>query len=340
MPKRLLFIGAGGLAHSRAACFARIAGVELAGVVSRTEASARRLAEAHHMPAYGTDLEAVAARVQPDAVSIASINAAHHQHIMWALEHDLDVFVEGPMVVSAAQAEQVATLAQARGRIVEVGFQRRYHPTIQRARDFIQNKHFGPLIYGEVEFFWHMAPPPGQPASWYLDDTQSGGMAVCHMSYGLNTLRWVLGDPQRVVAAGSSLGFPPGQVDSDTLSATLLYDSGAVGHIIASFVTPEGFPSGMMKVFCPEGGLAVQILHEVCGTFWEGNDVVEIAPVPRVEGGGAWGGDDLQAQCEAFVRALETRQGLLNPPEDSAFELRLIEGALESARTRQPVELA
>ena len=339
MPQRLLLIGAGNLARFRAACFRKISEVSLAGVVSRTEASAQRLARELDLPVCGADVDAVAAQARPDAVVITTVNCEHHRHIMWALQRDLDVFVEGPMVVNSAQAEEVVALARERGRIVEVGFQRRYHPVIQRARELVQSGQHGPLVYGEVEFVWHMAPPPGQPLPWYLDAALSGGMAVCHMSYGLNTLRWVLGNPVRVFAAGNSLAFTPEQAGTDTLAVTLMYEAGSVGHIIANFSAPDGFPSGVMKAHCLTGGFSLQIINDVAGTFWEGNDVIDVTPPAPAEGDAKWGADDLAAQCAAFAQALESRTGMLNPPEDSLFELRLIESALASAQSQQPVDL-
>ncbi len=335
MPRRLLFIGAGNLAAYRGQCFQRMPEVALAGVVSRTEASARKLAEALDIPVSGTDVAAIAEQVRPDAVVVTTVNCEHHRHIMWALERDLDVFVEGPMVVNSVQAEQVVELAQARGRIVEVGFQRRYHPVIARARDLIQGGAYGPLVYGEVEFLWHMAPPPGEPLPWYLDAAVSGGMAVCHMSYGLNTLRWVMGDPARVFAAGNSLAFTAAQAGTDMLLVTLMYEGGSVTQIAANFSAPDGFPSGVMKAHCVSGGFSLQIINDVAGTFWEGNDVMEVTPPAAEAGDAKWGADDLNAQCAAFAQALQSRTGLLNSPEDSLFELRLIESALQSVRTQE-----
>jgi predicted dehydrogenase len=339
MPKRLLLIGAGSLARYRGACFAKLPEIALAGVVSRTEASAQKLAQELDLPVAGTDVDAVAEAARPDAVVITAVNSEHYRYITWALEHDLDVFVEGPMVVSAAQAEAVVALAQARGRLVEVGFQRRYHPVIARARELVRGGAYGPLVWGEVEFLWHMAPPPGEPLPWYLDAARSGGMAVCHMSYGLNTLRFVLGDPVRVFAAGNTLAFPPEQAGLDLLAVTLMHTSGAVTQIVANFSAPTGFPSGVMKAHCLSGGFSLQIISDVAGTFWEGNDVMEVTPPALAEGDARWGADDLSAQCAAFAQALESRTGLLNPPEDSLFELRLIESALASAQSQQPVDL-
>lgn len=338
MSKRLLLIGPGALGRARAACFQRIPDVELVGVVSRTAASAERAAADLNIAAHGTDLDTVAEQARPDAAVIAVVNSEHHRAILWALEHDLDVFVEGPMVINSAQAREVVQLAAARRRIVEVGFQRRYHPLIQRARNLIHGGEIGPLIYGGLDFFWR-AQVPGEPDRWYLNEAVSGGMPVSHLSYGLNTFRWVLGNSQRVFAAQNNLVFRPEQTAVDTLSVTMMYDGGAVAHIAASYSTPEDFPTGLMTAHCAGGGLALQILHGVHGSFWQGNRREEIVPQKRPEGDSEWGEDDLCAQCRAFARALETREALLNPPQDSLLELRLIESVLESARRHQAIEV-
>jgi len=330
MDKRLLLIGPGDLGMMRARAFKQIEGVQLVAVVSRTEARAQAAAEALGVPLWGTDLDRVADTKNPDAVVIAATNDAHYGLIKWALNRNLDVFVEGPMCTNSTQAEELADLSVQTRRLVEVGFQRRYHPTIQRARQALAGGDWGPLVYGECEFFYNMRPAPGAPDPWYLSQQATGGMAVAHLAYGLNTLRYVLGDPSEVFAAGNNLLFnKPGQIKHDTILATLMYASGAVAHIIANFSAPPAFPTGMFKAHGTTGGFALQILDAPFGTFW---NLDGQADVPQIEGF-----DDLAAQCEAFAKALHGPQELLNHPLDSWRELRIIEGVIKSVELRAPV---
>lgn len=330
MDRKLMLIGPGSLGMARARCFKKIDGVQLVAVASRTEARAQAAAEELGIPLWGTDLERVADTKNPDAVVIAATNDAHYDLIKWALGRSLDVFVEGPMCTNSAQAEELMDLAIQSRQIIEVGFQRRYHPTIQRAKEALESGQFGPLIYGECEFLWNMRPPVGAPDPWYLSQQSSGGMAVSHMSYGLNTLRYVLGDPAEVFAAGNNLLYrKPGQIKNDTVVATLMYHSGAVAHIVANFSAPPGFPSGMFKAHGTTGGFAIQIIDAPSGTFWNSEEQED---VPEIEGF-----DDLAAQCEAFVRALHGPEELLNHPLDSWRELRIIEGVLKSVELRTSV---
>ena len=240
--KRLMLIGAGSLGLARAQQFAAIDGVEMVAVASRSEQSAEKVAREIGAPLAGTDVKRIADQKNPDAVVICALNQAHYGLIKWALQRELDVFVEGPMCNTSAQAEELVDLAVQYRRIIEVGFQRRYHPTIQRARQMGQDGSMGQLIYGEVEFLWDMRPHPGQHL-WYLDQAESGGMFVAHGSYGLNTLRYVLGDPSEVFAAGNNfMWHQPGMVKHDTVAATLMYESGAVAGVLASYSMPQRLP--------------------------------------------------------------------------------------------------
>lgn len=335
MDKRLMLIGPGALGTARARCFNDLSGVRLVAVASRTEERAAAAAHELSIPLWGTDLDHLADLKNPHAVVIAATNDAHYSLIKWALLRDLDVFVEGPMCTTSVQAEELMDLAIQTRRIIEVGFQRRYHPTLQRARHKLQAGDWGPLVFGELEFFYHMQPAPGAPDPWYLSQQATGGMAVAHMAYGLNTLRYVLGDPAEVFAAGNNLVYrQPGQIKHDTVAATLMYNNGAVAQIVANFSAPAGFPTGVFKAHGTSGGFALQILDAPSGTFWNQEEQEDVPPVE--------GFDDLRAQCEAFVAALrdhpgQPRQELLNTPLDSWRELRIIEGVIKSVELRVPV---
>lgn len=337
MDKRLMLIGPGELGKARGRCFNDINGVRLVAVASRTEARAEAAAHELSIPLWGTNLDHLADVKNPHAVVIAATNDAHYSLIKWALLRELDVFVEGPMCVNSVQAEEVMDLAIQKRRIVEVGFQRRYHPTIQRARQKLHEGDWGPLVFGELEFFYHMQPAPGAPDPWYLGQQATGGMAVAHMAYGLNTLRYVLGDPAEVFAAGNNLIYrQPGQIKHDTVAATLMYNNGAVAQIVANFSAPARFPTGTFKAHGTTGGFALQILEAPRGTFWNSDEEED---VPLLEGF-----DDLYAQCEAFAAALhdgstqpQPRQELLNTPLDSWRELRIIEGVIKSVELRVSV---
>jgi predicted dehydrogenase len=305
--------------------------------VARRDEAARAFALRQGIPLAGTDLDRVADQCSPDAVAIFTPNNSHATYVRWALQRGLHVFVEGPLCTHSAVAEELADLSVQTQRVLEVGFQRRYHPVIQKARQMVDSGQFGQLMHGEVEFLWQMEAPAEGPLPWYLDEEISGGMPVSHMSYGLNTLRYLLGDPVEVFAAGNNFRHRQrGQVKHDTLLATLLYHHGGVAHILGSYTRPPEFPTGDLKAFGTQGAFHLQILGAPQGDYWVEGKRESFGPLPETDDLGDQ--YDMLAQCEAFVAALHGRPaGLLNPPMDSWRELRTLEGVILSAKLLRTV---
>ncbi|MRG94102.1 Gfo/Idh/MocA family oxidoreductase [Polyangium spumosum] len=73
-----------------------------------------------------------AAALGARAVVIATPPRSHASLVLAALDAGLDVFVEKPLALSAADAEACVTRAAALGRVVMVGHLLRYHPAVER----------------------------------------------------------------------------------------------------------------------------------------------------------------------------------------------------------------
>lgn len=82
---------------------------QLTAVYSRSEARAREYAQKHGAAHAFTDVEALAACPEVDAVYVASPNALHYEHCTVLLSHGKHVICEKPL---CAQAEKVWELVQ------------------------------------------------------------------------------------------------------------------------------------------------------------------------------------------------------------------------------------
>src|SRR5277367_4649153 len=95
---RAAVIGAGRLGTLHARKYAAIAGIKLAGNV--------------------------------DLVTIASPGVTHHEIASAMLKAGIDVLLEKPMAETLAQARDLAGLASARGRILQIGHLERFNPAV------------------------------------------------------------------------------------------------------------------------------------------------------------------------------------------------------------------
>ncbi len=94
-----------------------------------------------------TDFDEMLRQHSVEAVVIASSAVTHHPLARKALLADRDVFVEKPFALSVAEAEEIAELAELRGRILMVGHLLKYHPVVRRLRTMIESGELGPLYY-------------------------------------------------------------------------------------------------------------------------------------------------------------------------------------------------
>lgn len=94
-----------------------------------------RLARRHQIPATFADHEALLAGVPLDALLVCSPNGAHAQAVRDALDLGLHVLVEKPLCLSPADADDIVARANAAGRVVQVGYMKRFDPVVARLAD-------------------------------------------------------------------------------------------------------------------------------------------------------------------------------------------------------------
>jgi predicted dehydrogenase len=70
-----------------------------------------------------------------DAVVVCSPNGTHAAVVTDALDAGLDVFVEKPLCLTVADAERIAADAARRGRVVQVGYMKRFTEAYERLAD-------------------------------------------------------------------------------------------------------------------------------------------------------------------------------------------------------------
>ena len=135
MPKpiRILVVGCGHMGTSHAKAYHALSEFEIVGVVARGESSRRQLLEAVGVeyPQFANYEEALAA-TKPDAVSINTYPDTHAAYAKLAFAAGCHVFLEKPVAVKVAEAEEVVAAAKTAGKKLVVGYILRVHPTWAR----------------------------------------------------------------------------------------------------------------------------------------------------------------------------------------------------------------
>ena len=136
---RVAVVGAGRLGALHALKYAALPGVRLTHVVDVDLGRARETA-ARHGAAALADYRGLAGMIT--AASVAAPGSLHHEIASWLLAHGIDVLLEKPMAASVHEARELAALAEARGRILQIGHLERFNPAIVELRPMVRGPRF------------------------------------------------------------------------------------------------------------------------------------------------------------------------------------------------------
>jgi predicted dehydrogenase len=146
---RVGLIGCGRIARVHRAYLQGLPQVELIGVCDADPAARTSFAGESNLPAFATPAELIE-RGRPDAVHVLTPPASHAGLAMELLSRGVNVLVEKPLALSAAQADEVIAAARRSGRWVTVDHNRWFDPVVQRAADALAAGRLGRLVGVEV----------------------------------------------------------------------------------------------------------------------------------------------------------------------------------------------
>jgi len=249
-------LGAGGFAQSfLLPALASQPGCRLRAVVTRSGASAAKVAQEFGAELASTDAEAVIADPGVDAVVIATRHDLHAPLARRALEAGKHVFLEKPMGITHAEVDALRDAAAASGLVFTVGYNRRYAPLVLRAAEALAATPGPRTIVYQVNAG---AVPKGH---WTLDPAVGGGRIVgeaCHM---LDLLAFWLGP---TLVGWSAEGIPScdaGAPSPQDFAASLRFrdDAGRAGvaSLVYTSVGPKALPKERIEIQAGGGALVL-----------------------------------------------------------------------------------
>lgn len=172
-----------------------------------------------------------------DAVIVAASTDAHAALVTAAVERGLPTFCEKPLALDLPETVELVELIEARGAVVQVGFQRRFDPAYREARRLVESGELGTVYLVRLIAHDHEPPPDA-----YIP--VSGGLFRDSSVHDFDALRWVTGqEVDEVYAVGSVRGFPifARYDDIDTGAAILQLTDGTLGVLSQTRHDPLGY---------------------------------------------------------------------------------------------------
>lgn len=316
---RIGIIGAGTIAKRHLGNLLALPNAQVTAIADLRLDQARALAEGCGARAY-QEYREMLDRERLDGVYICVPPFAHGAPELAVIDRRLPFFVEKPISIDLAMAEEIAGRVAEHGLITAVGYHWRYLDTVERAREMLA-RNPARLVQG----YWLDSTPP--PA-WWIKQPLSGGQMVEQTTHIFDLSRHLVGEVTRIYAAGARSerpGFPEADI-WDVSTVTLHFASGALGTISSTCLL--GWPHRVgLHLF--GDGLAIELSeHEMMVDVGRGR------PIEPAQG------DPMLREDRDFVDAVQGQTSRIRVPYAEALKTqRLTATATRSVIEGRPLDV-
>jgi predicted dehydrogenase/threonine dehydrogenase-like Zn-dependent dehydrogenase len=286
---RIGFIGAGNYATSRLIPAFRRSNVILESVASNAGISSLHAARKYGFHFATSDVSSILDNDAIDAAVIATRHDTHAALVVRALAAGKHVYVEKPLCLTFDELALIETAlsaeGRAAGRILMVGFNRRFAPLVQRI------KHLLAATVEPKTFVMTVNAGAVPESHWTQDPAVGGGRFLGEGCHFVDLLRHLADAPIRDFTV-----VPLRSPTRDTGSVSLAFGDGSIGTIHYFANGSRTFPKERLEVFA--GGRILQLdnFRRLRSFGWQGAGAVS-----------SWRQDKGQTGCaRAFVDAVTT----------------------------------
>ncbi len=195
---RLGVVGAGNIADMNVAGYLQDERCQVLAVCDVDEAAARAAAERWNVPKVYTDLDALLADDDLEAVEILTPTHLHHDHVLAALGAGKHVSVQKPVANSIDDAVEMETAAARANRILRISECFVHYPPLELAKQLVAEGAIGRptgcrirTIVGQTDSAFQAALRP-EGYGWRLDDRSPGGHLFDDMVHKYAMALWLL----------------------------------------------------------------------------------------------------------------------------------------------------
>ena len=281
-----------------------------------------------------TDLAAALAQ-KPDAVIVSNPTSLHLDVAIPAAEAGCHILLEKPISHDLARLDEIKQAAAKSGARILVGFQFRYHPSLRKIGELLQEGAIGRPVsfrthWGEYLPDWH--PWEDYRAS-YSARKDLGGGVVLTLTHPLDYLHWLLGDVSELWSfAGQYSDLELDVVD--TAEIGLRFENGTVGSVHLNYTQRP--PRHQMEIVCTEGTIRWDNAGTGVDVYMADEKVWQHYPLPE-----GFERDDLfRAQMAHFLKVVQGEEQPFCTLEDGEIALKMALAAHRSAETKQCISLA
>lgn len=336
-------IGAGSISELHMSSYKNNPNVDMYAVCDLNEERAKKLAEKYGFAKVYTSIAELLADPELESVSICTWNNTHAELAVAALEAGKHVLVEKPLSTTVEEALRVQDAVRRTGKIVQVGYVRRYASNTQLLKQFIDNGDLGEIYYAKASCLRRL----GNPGGWFADKSRSGGGPLIDLGVHMIDVCWYLmGRPKVKSISGNTyhkLGnraniknmnfYKAADYDSskntveDLANGIIRFENGASLVIDVSFTLHAKQNEISAKLYGDKGGCEIE---PELAIITEKYDTI-LNMTPQVTSLALNVNEAFQNEINHFVDCCLTGNTPISPVEDGVEMMKMLCGIYESA---------
>jgi predicted dehydrogenase len=350
-PVQIAVIGTGSISSSHLDSYKNNPDASLYAVCDLNEERARKAAEKYVASKVYTDYRELLRDPAIDAVSICTWNNTHAEISIAALEAGKHVLVEKPLCRTVEEALRVQEAVAKSGKLLQVGFVRRYDTNAQLLRSLADKGEFGDIYYAKATTIRRL----GNPGGWFSDIERSGGGPLIDIGVHVIDLCWyMMGRPKPVSVSANTyrkLGnrsnvqnlsfYKAADYDAskntveDMANAMIRFENGASLLVDVSFTLHAKSDEGSVKLYGDKGGFEIDPETVI---VTEKHDTI-LNAVPQTDHKGFHFQSAFQNEINHFIDCVATGRQPLSPVADGVEIMKILVGIYESAAKVAEVRL-
>jgi len=233
-------IGYGFMGTTHISAWRYIDDCEVKAVVGRNLEKAKEVAKKFGIEAY-KDAEEVLRRKDIDIVDVCTPTHTHANYSITSMNAGKHVFLEKPIALSLKDADAIIETAKKNKVKLMVGHVLRFFPEYMKAKELIDQGMIGEPVIART---FRGGPIP-EWSPWFLDKTQSGGVAIDLAIHDVDYLIWVFNKRvERVYAIINRLVHKDISAEDFAL-INLRFEDGGTALVEANWALPKMHPFTM-----------------------------------------------------------------------------------------------
>ncbi len=340
-------IGTGNISHAHMEGYNMLDNVEYCAACDLDKKRVDAFAEKYGFKRTYTDFNEMLKNEELDAVSVCTWNNSHASASIAALKAGCNVLCEKPMAMNAREAEEMVKTSLETGKLLMVGFVRRFGSDTRIVKDFIDNGHLGDIYYAKASYLRRC----GNPGGWFSDIKRSGGGSLIDLGvHVIDLVRYLMGRPKAVAVTGvtySNIGprahikaYPRYKASDyseysdveDMAAAMIRFDNGAVLSVETSFSLNLKEDTGNIELFGTKAGARLEPLE-----IYSEMDGYLVDITPKVSKEKDWFSAIFKNEIAHFVDCVANGTECLSPAEDGLELMKILDAVYESAKTQREV---